>query len=246
MRSVLDPNKTVRELALAIPNATRVFEQTRIDYCCGGDRLLSEACQTAGVDLGELQQLFDTTAEPTAGTLDFSAMSLAELITHILDTHHVFTKSEMERLQTLTAKVLAAHGANHPELSHLSDLLRDLFDELKQHMFKEEHILFPLIIEMEQAALQNRPIPFAPFGSVNNPIGMMMFEHDSAGETLRALRRLTADYAVPQDACASYQALYEGLEGFEQDLHQHIHLENNMLFPKAVQVEQAAQAQLQD
>jgi len=137
----------------------------------------------------------------------------------------------------LADKVLAAHGGNHPELVHLDELLTRLCADLKPHMFKEEQVLFPYILAMVNAAEQNRAVPFAPFGTVNNPVRMMMREHDTAGEILRELRALTTDYTVPADACISYQTLYQALENFEKDLHQHIHLENNVLFPKALELE---------
>src|SRR6185369_10417122 len=172
-----------------------------------------------------------------ANALNFQNASLPELITHIVDTHHVFTKSEMDRLQLLADKVLAAHGGNHPELVHLDELLTRLCADLKPHMFKEEHVLFPYIFALARAADQQGAVPFAPFGTVNNPIRMMMREHDTAGEILRELRVLTSDYKLPPDACISYQTLYQALENFEKDLHQHIHLENNILFPRAVETE---------
>jgi regulator of cell morphogenesis and NO signaling len=237
---LFDPTKTVRELALQIPNATRVFEQAKIDYCCGGDHLLGDACQDAGVDLQELERLLETSSNGVAANpIDYQGLTLVDLITHILDKHHVFTKTEMARLDALTAKVVSAHGENHSELLTVKNLIRQLCDDLTQHMFKEEQILFPFVVELEQSVLQNRPAPFAPFGTVNNPIRMMMTEHDTVGEILRALRRLTFDYAVPTDGCLSYQTLYQALETFEQDLHQHIHLENNILFPKAIALEES-------
>jgi regulator of cell morphogenesis and NO signaling len=235
---LLDPNKTVRELAVALPNATRVFEKTKIDYCCGGDQLLGDACAKAGVDLQLLEQMLQTSVAPTAAAAnDFQEMNLTDLITYILAKHHVYTKEEMDRLEALVAKVVGAHGANHAELLTIRDLAQQLFAELKGHMFKEEQILFPFIVELEQSTLQNRPTPFSPFGTVNNPIRMMMLEHDNAGEILRELRKLSADYTPPADACVSYQTFYQALEAFEQDLHQHIHLENNILFPKAIALE---------
>lgn len=235
---LLDPMKTVREVAVALPNATRVFEKTKIDYCCGGDQLLGEACAKAGVDLQMLAQMLDHNVEPAAkASIDFQELTLAQLITHILDQHHVYTKGEMERLEALSAKVVGVHGANHPELLAFRDVLNQLFADLRPHMFKEEQILFPYILQMEQAAQQHRPGPFAPFGTVNNPVRMMMMEHDTAGDLLRELRKLSADYRVPADACISYQTLYQAVEAFEQDLHQHIHLENNLLFPKAIALE---------
>jgi regulator of cell morphogenesis and NO signaling len=217
----------VRDVAINSPQATRVLEKLKIDYCCGGDRELGEACATAGVQLETLEHLLGETNSTDKDVMpDFQNL-----------THHTFTQNEMVRLEALTSKVVSAHGENHSELLAMKTLLRQLFDDLTQHMFKEEQILFPFVVELEQSALQNRPRPFAPFGTVNNPIRMMMIEHDTAGEILRELRKLSSDYAVPGDACISYQTLYSALQGFEQDLHQHIHLENNILFPRAIALE---------
>jgi regulator of cell morphogenesis and NO signaling len=235
---MINTGMTVREVAMELPQSTRLFEKLRIDYCCGGSRPLSEACASAGVDVGEvMEMLADVTQSKDTTAPDFQNTSLPELITHILDTHHVFTKSEMERLQSLTDKVLGAHGGNHPELIHLSELWQRLCADLKPHMFKEEQVLFPYMIALAQAADHKWAAPFAPFGTVNNPISMMMREHDTAGEIVRELRALTSDYKAPADACISYQTLYQALENFEKDLHQHIHLENNILFPKALAME---------
>ncbi|HEX6718996.1 MAG TPA: iron-sulfur cluster repair di-iron protein [Pyrinomonadaceae bacterium] len=234
---------TVREVAIELPQATRLFEKFNIDYCCGGNQPLADACASAGVDVDNVMEMLAEVTQFTSQderTLDFQNASLTELIAHILNTHHVFTKSEMDRLQLLADKVLAAHGGNHPELVHMDELFTRLCADLKPHMFKEEQILFPYILALTEAADQNRHVPFAPFGTVNNPIRMMMREHDTAGEILRELRSLTSDYKVPADACISYQTLYQALENFEKDLHQHIHLENNILFPKALDLENAA------
>lgn len=235
---MINTGMTVREVAMELPQSTRLFEKLRIDYCCGGHRPLTEACASAGVDVDEVMAMLDeVTPSEDIGALDFQNASLPELITHILDTHHVFTKSEMERLQALTDKVIGAHGANHPELLHVRELWQRLCADLKPHMFKEEQILFPYMIAMSQAVDQKSAAPFAPFGTVNNPIRMMMREHDTAGEIVRELRALTSDYKAPADACISYETLYQALENFEKDLHQHIHLENNILFPKALDME---------
>ena len=239
---MITTNMTVRDVAMQLPRATRLFEKLKIDYCCGGNRPLTEACALAGIDVDDVLDMLAEVTEATAedkGSLDFQNASLPELITHILGTHHVFTKSEMDRLQLLADKVLAAHGGNHPELIHLDELFTRLCADLKPHMFKEEQILFPYIVAMAEPAEQNRAVALAPFGTANNPIRMMMMEHDTAGQILRELRALTSDYKVPADACVSYQTLYQALENFEKDLHQHIHLENNILFPKALALENA-------
>ena len=237
---MINSETTVREIALQMPESTRLFERLQIDYCCGGNQPLTQACASAGVNVDTVVEMLGKVAEsPETSESDFQNLSLADLIEHILTTHHVFTKTEMDRLEALTAKVIGAHGNNHPELIHLGELFKTLCDDLKPHMFKEEQILFPYIIAMTRAAAQNRPAPFAPFGTVNNPVRMMMSEHDMAGQLLRELRALTSDYKVPADACISYRTLYEALENFEKDLHQHIHLENNILFPKALDLENA-------
>ncbi|HEY3103978.1 MAG TPA: iron-sulfur cluster repair di-iron protein [Pyrinomonadaceae bacterium] len=232
----------VRDLALALPQSTRVFEKLKIDYCCGGSQPLAQACATAGLDIESVMKMLEQagqTAGQKNGAIDLQNATLSELIAYILDKHHVYTKDEMTRLEPLMDKVVGAHGANHSELLAIRDLLRQLFLDLRPHMFKEEQILFPYILELERAQTANRPAPFAPFGTVNNPIRMMMMEHDTAGDLLREMRKLSSDYKVPADACISYKTLFEALEEFEQDLHQHIHLENNLLFPKAVELEEA-------
>jgi regulator of cell morphogenesis and NO signaling len=232
--------KTVREYAVETPNATRVFEKLKIDYCCGGGRSLGDACAVAGVPLGEVERLLaqagNLSAEMPPGV---GSGTLAALIDYIVETHHAFTREEMERITALAEKVASKHGENHTELLGVRSLFQKLCADLRPHMFKEEMILFPHIKQSEQAAAAGRPAPDAPFGTVGNPVRMMMLEHDTAGDILRALRAATSDYAVPSDACISYRTLYEALEGFEKDLHQHIHLENNVLFPRAVSLEES-------
>ena len=230
----------VREVALELPQATRVFEKLKIDYCCGGDKPLGEACATAGIEVANLERMLEDAGRVAVqgnGSLDFATATLTELIGHILDKHHVYTKEEMTRLEPLIDKVIAAHGENHPELRSLGGLFQQLCADLKPHMFKEEQILFPYILEMEKASQQNGRAPFAPFGTVNNPIRMMMTEHETVGDLLREMRALSSNFTVPADGCISYKTLYQALEAFEQDLHQHIHLENNILFPRAIEME---------
>jgi regulator of cell morphogenesis and NO signaling len=228
--------KTVRELAVEVPNATRVFEKLGIDYCCGGDRPLEEACASAGVDmdevLRELEQGIDTSA--TIATRDWNAAPLAELVDHIVGKHHTYVKAEVPRLQTLIAKVVGVHGKNHPELEQVQVAFLALANELGAHLMKEEQILFPYVKQMASGS----GCGTSCFGTVQNPIRVMMMEHDNAGEKLREMRRITSDYSIPADACTSYATLFRALVEFEQDLHQHIHLENNILFPRVVAMEQ--------
>jgi regulator of cell morphogenesis and NO signaling len=234
----ISTNTTVREVTLEFPYSSSVFERLKIDYCCGGEKLLGEACANAGVEVDSLLRMLDEAKPYEANVaLDLQGASLTELIMHILDKHHVYTKAEMTRLEPLIEKVIAAHVEHHPELRRIGRLFQRLSQDLKPHMFKEEQILFPYIVQLENAVLRTGLAPFAPFGTVNNPIRMMMMEHDTAGELLRDLRSASANYTVPPDGCPSYRSLYQGLEAFESDLHQHIHLENNLLFRRAVEVE---------
>jgi regulator of cell morphogenesis and NO signaling len=229
---------TVREVTLQVPEATRLFEKLKIDYCCGGARALDDACTSAGVQTAEVLQMLEKAAQPTTDEKpNFPQLPLPELITHILDKHHVYTKEEMNRLDLLFRKVVSVHGENHPELSKAAAAFARLCADLTPHMFKEERVLFPYIVATACAAAQNSPVPVPPFGTVNNPVRMMMMEHDTAGEILRELRALTSDYTTPADGCVSYKTLYQALEAFEKDLHQHIHLENNILFPRAIEME---------
>ncbi len=233
---MLDTAKTVREIAVEMPHATRVFEKYGIDYCCGGAKTLEQACAAANLRVDTVLQSLEAPA-PAAANQEWSGGPLGALIRHIVDTHHTYVKSETPRLEALIAKVCGVHGKNHPELPEVQKVFSGLGAELSMHMMKEENILFPYLTRMEQAIQSGHPGIRPPFGTVENPIHMMMMEHDSAGDALRELRRLTSDYAAPADACISYQTLYKALADFEADLHQHIHLENNILFPRAVEME---------
>ncbi len=233
--------KTVRELALENPSSTRVFESLGIDYCCGGNQSLGEACRNANLSV---QQVLDSLDKADKADLarhqqgDWQIEPLAVLLAHIQSTHHKYTREEIARLGPLFEKVCSVHGKNHPELVEIRDLFRNLAQELSAHMMKEEMILFPYIARMEAALAKKEAIARAPFGSVQNPVSMMEHEHDSAGNALRIIKAATNGYRPPADACVSYQTLYKALAIFETDLHQHIHLENNILFPRAVAIEQ--------
>jgi regulator of cell morphogenesis and NO signaling len=226
--------KTVRELAVEIPNATRIFEELGIDYCCGGYRPLEEACASANVAVDDvLRALEGSDASASVTACDWNTRSLCELVDHIVNKHHTFVKSETPRLQKLIAKVAGVHGQNHPELQQVQTALSELADELAAHMLKEERILFPYVKQMAGGAGCGPSC----FGTVQNPIRVMMLEHDNAGEKLRQIRWATNNYKLPTDACVSYSSLFAALVAFEEDLHQHIHLENNILFPRVVRME---------
>jgi len=234
--------KTVRDLVVAMPAASRVFERLGIDYCCGGNRTLQEACDAAHVSLDDATK--SLAAEQTATTAQsdrsWPTEALSDLIDHIKNTHHKYVREEIARLGPLFGKVCSVHGKNHPELARLRSTFTGLAQELAMHMMKEEMVLFPYIVRMEEAVIEKSPVIPPPFGSVRNPVAMMLHEHDDAGGALRELRETSNGYTAPSEACISYRTLYKALADFEADLHQHIHLENNILFPRAIEMEQAA------
>src|SRR5436309_293461 len=230
--------KTVRELAIENPAATRVFERLQIDYCCGGNRTLEDACRVAGVPLDSVLDSLEAAAVPApAPARDWQTEPLADLVAHIRDTHHAYTRDALARISQLLDKVCSVHGANHPELRGIQTTFAPLRQELSMHMMKEEMMLFPYIVRMEEAVLADEPVLPPPFGTVRNPVAMMMREHDGAGEDLREIRAASNGYTAPADGCITYQTLYRALAEFEADLHEHIHLENNILFPRALALE---------
>lgn len=232
-------NKTVREIAIEYPAATRVFEEAQIDYCCGGKIPFAEACAARGVDQNAIRQKIETAvaAGPVSPAGFPEQMSTSQLISHIIDRHHTFTRVEIARLAPLMSKVCRKHGNLHPELFQIAENFDKLAGELLPHMGKEERVLFPYINGLDAAIAADESIVTPHFGTVQNPIRTMMFEHEAAGEILELIRKLSSDYKVPEGACPSYIALYAGLEDLERDLHRHIHLENNVLFLRAVEAE---------
>src|ERR1043166_4387160 len=226
---------TIGELAVAMPEAIPVLERLGIDYCCHGEQRVQSACSAAGITADELLQLIGTAEKAPEGRT-WETEAIGGLIHYIVDTHHTYTRQALQTLQKLAEKVRNAHGANHPELLVVERLVAELAAELVPHMLKEEQVLFPFVEKLEHG---DAPVPF--FGTVQNPIRMMMLEHETAGEKLIELRSLTMDYALPEDACPSYKALFARLIELEADLHRHIHLENNILFPLALELEAGSQ-----
>ncbi len=225
----------VGKLVARQPGVARVFEKYQIDYCCRGGTTLSEACKIQNVDMeqviSEIELVQDTGESPVE--TNWNKSTLTELVNHIVDTHHAFLATELSRISGLVAKVFMAHGEKRPELASVVETFRLMREELESHMAKEENILFPAIQSLEQ---NSGPALF-PFGSIGNPIGMMVHEHDEVGKALRRLRQLTVDYSPPADACPTYRVMLDSLENLEQDLHLHIHKENNILFPQAAELE---------
>ena len=223
---------TLAAIVDANPSAARVLEHHQLDYCCGGRRTLEEACADRDLDPAVVLDALDT-AEP-GGTAEWTAMDPAALVDHIEATHHHYLHQELPRLAALVEKVVGVHGTRHLELRFVESTFRDLQLDLEPHLAKEERVLFPMIRELAAAA----SAPSFHCGSVANPIQMMMFEHDHAGDLLAHLRTVANGYEPPADACASYQALDRGLAELEADTHLHVHKENNVLFPAVLALEE--------
>jgi regulator of cell morphogenesis and NO signaling len=234
------PMTAVGDIAAKLPASTRVFERWKIDYCCGGATALEEACARRGVDVAEVVRALEELQvdEETPG---FLSMPLTELSEYIIRKHHYYTREETELLVELSAKVQRVHGENHPEVRTVARLVAALQPELFHHMMKEEQILFPFVADMEEAAAKGSARS-SGLTTIEDPIRVMMFEHDQAAEMLQELRTATADYTLPPDACMSFRALYQRLQDLERDLHQHIHLENNIYFPRALELERTVSA----
>lgn len=229
---------TVKEIAVSGPAAAQILEKAGVDYCCGGSRSLDDACAAAGVSAEEiLERLRANSKQVGPEDANWATAPLGELTEHIRQKHHGYVREAIPRVRALLAKVKGKHGANHPEIGTIENHFTQLGQEMIAHMQKEEIILFPYIERLELsrngAATFERPF----FQTVRNPIQMMMKEHDAAGDLTKQIRGASAEYAPPADACASYQRLYGELREFEADLHQHIHLENNILFPRAMELE---------
>ncbi|HEX2833213.1 MAG TPA: iron-sulfur cluster repair di-iron protein [Thermoanaerobaculia bacterium] len=234
-------DRTVGELAAEMPVSIRVFESWKIDYCCGGGMPLADACARAGKSVDDFAAAIAGAAVvPEGAARDWSSESLTGIATHICDTYHRYTREELATLQPIAEKVLGVHGARHDELAGVLATVLDLANDMLPHMLKEEQVLFPYVQQLEDASDEGRPAPTPFFGTVRNPVRMMMLEHDRVGELLARLRSLTDDYTLPHDACFSYRELYRRLAEFEERTHEHVHIENNVYFPRAIALEEHA------
>jgi regulator of cell morphogenesis and NO signaling len=236
----ITPDTRVAELATGNPATIRIFQRFGIDFCCGGKRPLSEVCAEKQMTFGELRSALESADVPDSSAPPAADARLTELVRFIVDKYHADLRQELPRLDQMAAKVLDAHGAKHPDiLPALAATFREIREELEDHMLKEERVLFPSIEKLEALTADGRGLTASPFGSIQAPIGMMEHEHESVAQALVRLRELTAGYTPPADACNTFRGLYHGLAELEKALHEHIHLENNVLFPRAAQMEEA-------
>lgn len=233
MDTITAAGATLADIVATNSATARVFDRLGLDYCCHGEQLLADAVIAAGLDPAAVSA--ELAALPTVDQ-PWVDLDIAALADHVFDVHHQYLHEELPLLDALAEKVLGVHGSAHPELAEVRRLVAAIRADLEPHLMKEEQILFPAIHAIADGARD------FPFGSVANPIRMMMLEHEQTGELLEALRAATDSYAVPDDACASYRSLYERLAAMEADTHLHIHKENHILFPTAIRVSEEASA----
>ena len=217
----------------------QVFERFGLDFCCGGKKSIYEACEKKGINPEYvLAELNNVSENGRIKVPDYQKWEPDFLIDYIINTHHFYLMKALPNILAHSQKVASVHGENHPEAISIADLFANLKEELEVHIQKEEKMLFPYIKNLLQIKKNNNKIDFPPFGSVNNPIKVMETEHENAGDALGWINKLSNNYTIPEDACTTFRVLYQELKEFEDDLHMHIHLENNILFPKAVDLEE--------
>jgi regulator of cell morphogenesis and NO signaling len=240
MNLSFDTSTTVGDIVAADYRAAGILDRFGIDFCCGGKRTFAEACAVARLDPGavgaELEKLSDRSETTDVPDGSWPVDALAD---YIVRRHHGYVREQLPVIDGHLAKLVAVHGERHPELTQIAAHFAELASELRSHMMKEEHVLFPYLQQLSASAEYGLEAPAGRFGSVSNPIRMMEAEHRYAGDELAVIREMTSNYAVPSDGCTTYQICYQELAAFDADLRQHIHLENNILFPHAVSLEAA-------
>lgn len=234
-------NKTtpVGQLVAERPLRACILEQYKIDYCCGGKATLEEACLKKGVKVEEILEKLRAADQKNlqSNAPDWTTTSLKDLIDHIVTTYHQPLRQELSRIAQLAEKVARIHGDKHPEMVEVLNVYLRFKAQLELHMQKEEMVLFPGIVSMEATG---SPQIFGCGGGIEHPIEVMTHEHDDAGEALCAMRKLTNDFEAPDDACSSFKVLLYSLEQIESEMHQHVHKENNILFPRALELRKTA------
>lgn len=221
-----------------------VFNRHKIDFCCNGSIPLSEACKQVGVSMeAVLEELNDCIVGQNSGTPDYKSWPTDLLSDYILKFHHRNIRTQGAEIAQLLDKICEVHGDNHPELYEVQELFAQSLVDLDNHLQKEERVLFPYIYELCNSQTNGAPIPCFHCGSIESPIAVMMAEHDAEGERYRQIAQLTNDYTVPADGCNTYRLALDKLKAFEEALHEHIHLENNIVFPRAVEMEEQLRCQ---
>ncbi|MBO9617861.1 MAG: iron-sulfur cluster repair di-iron protein [Niabella sp.] len=217
----------------------RIFEKFGLDFCCNGNRSLEEACISAAVDVNKVLSELNELADTNKSTADYNSWPLDLLADYIEKKHHRYVSAQIPVLQGLLQKITNVHGPKHPELLDVKKLFYECAGELTMHMKKEELMLFPFIKKLAAAKASGSRKPSGPFDAVEHPIHAMLQEHAVEGERFSTIETITNHYTVPDDGCNTYKTAYHALKEFQEDLHLHIHLENNILFPKAIALEAA-------
>lgn len=231
-------DETLGQIAAKDLRKAEIFKKYGLDFCCGGKKTVKQACAEKGLDVTKIEQeLQQADKNPATRPLPYGDWGLDFLADYIVNTHHSYVKKSLPDIRGYAAKVAQVHGDRHPELSNVLQLVEEVNRELTSHMLKEEKVLFPFIKDLVVAGNNEKPTQATHFGTVQNPINMMEMEHEMVGKNMEEIRTLTNNYTLPEDACASYSLLFKMLDEFENDLHLHIHLENNILFPKALDIE---------
>jgi len=230
--------ETLGQIAAKDLRKAQVFKKYGLDFCCGGKKTVQQACEEKGLDVTRVEQeLARAGAQRDSRPVPYDDWGLGFLADYIVNTHHSYIRKSLPDIRTYARKVMQVHGKHHPELVPVYELVEQIHAELDAHMAVEEKILFPYIKALAFAGQGGRVDAELPF-TAENPIRRMEVEHETVGQALGSIRQLTNDYALPEDACASYSLLYRMLEEFEEDLHLHVHLENNILFPKTLVLEE--------
>ena len=230
-------NMTIGDIVAHDLRTASVFARHGIDFCCGGRTPLETACRERGLDPDAIVAELDALEAQRDAANDVTTWSLDAIVERIVTKHHAYVRAESAVIAGYLAKLVARHGPRHPELERLQHVMQEVFDDLARHMQKEEMILFPYIVALAGAERAGQPPPRTPFGTIRNPIRMMELEHQDAAAGLATARMITGNFAAPDDACATWRACYASIEAFERDLHEHVHLENNVLFPSAETLE---------
>jgi regulator of cell morphogenesis and NO signaling len=234
----IQKNQIIGALVAQDYRTASVFKKHGIDFCCQGNRTINDACENKNIDVESVLRELKTVTETNA-TINYNAWPIELLTDYIEKTHHRYVEQKIQEIKPFLNKIVKVHGDRHPELLETEQLFVDSAGELTAHMKKEEFILFPFIRKMAKAKDANEPCNTPQFETVQSPIAMMLHEHNAEGERFRKIAELTGNYTPPADACNTYRVTFSLLKEFEEDLHTHIHLENNILFPKAIEMEKA-------
>ena len=230
---------TVGEIVAKDFRTASVFSKYGIDFCCGGDRALEEVCNEQSIDRSKLQKELEEVSRNEGETFDFNSWSLKLLADYIEETYHTYIRRQTPLIIKNLEKIKDVHGEHHPELLKIYNLFSQSAMDLSMHLQKEEKILFPLIRELSEADKLGLTVEQGHCGTIQNPVSAMREEHEAEGNRFQKISELAGGYAVPSDGCNTYHVAYEMLEEFERKLHEHIHLENNILFPKAIELEKS-------